>query len=99
MARVEGFEVLRLGVCVDCAGTGRTPGPDMVRLSLACAISDALEVDREAFIDAFRACRGRWRVLPRRLGRTHRQVDDAIAVAVGRMPRGSSAVVFGRGRA
>ena len=71
----------------------------MVRLALACAVADALRIDRESFIETFRACRGRWRVMPRLLGRTHREIDDAIAVAVGRFPAGSSAVILGRAQA
>ena len=96
---VSGCTVLRVGVCVDCHSTRRAIDPDMVRLALACAVADALRIDRESFIETFRRCRGRWRVLPRRLGRSQREIDDALAVAVGRFPAGTSAVILGRAQA
>ncbi len=95
MVAVPGCTVLRVGVCGNCHGAGRTPDPDMVRLSIASGIAAALGVPAGTVVDAFAASNGSWGGLARRLGVRRREVDDALALAVGSVRHASVAMLPG----
>lgn len=81
---VAGSDRIRAGICAPCRDAGRQPDPPTVAAAIAFATADALGVDRHTFLREFRRCG--WGELPRRIGRTAGEIEDALSIATGGVP-------------